>query len=139
MSAYPEQVHALLLGVRYRGTHPGMVVLRQVLGHGHVDLLALFSSYPDGFGIGGSQIRMVLQPPSQVLGCMNHDRPTTLARLVDPLDVHRAQPARLSPEQQEVEGLGWVVFPALADPEGERGFELLGAVLAGSQGFRLIR
>src|SRR5215218_1285908 len=28
MSAYPEEVHALLR-VRYRGTHPGMVVLRQ--------------------------------------------------------------------------------------------------------------
>src|SRR5215208_4599072 len=71
---------------------------------------------------------------------MNHDRPTTLARLVDALNVRSAPHARPSPaEKQGVEGLRWVVFPALANPEGKRGLELLGAVFAGLQGFRLIR
>src|SRR5215212_10207802 len=70
---------------------------------------------------------------------MNHDRRTTLARLVDALNVHRAKPVCLSSKHQDVEGLRWGVFPALTDPEGKRGFELLGAVLAGLQGFRLLR
>jgi hypothetical protein len=68
---------------------------------------------------------------NQVLRCINHDRRTTLAWLVDTLNVHCAQPACLLPEQQDVEGLRWVVFPALTDPEGKRGLKLLGAVFAG--------
>src|SRR5918997_1052452 len=132
---HPEEVHAARSAL-------AEVVLRQV-PHGQVEARAFDASHLDPIGSGCSQVRMPHEPADHVLWGLHHGSLGILGGLVDVdlADVGEAQPPRLvSPrEQQGVGRLRRFVRPALADPKGERGLELLGAVGAGAQLLPLLR